>query len=74
MKGGDSVTATEIKKELYILTNKRPFITAAEVCMVVGDSNAGRVKKKYLEGLEKVGKGYFVPEVAQRLKNAAVMD
>lgn len=69
------MTATDIKKELYAITgSKRPFITAAEVCEAVGDKNAGRVKKKYLDGLEKVGKGYFIPEVAQRLKNAATVD
>lgn len=68
------MTVTDIKKELYVFTGKRPFITAAEVCVVVGDSNKSRVKKKYLEGLEKVGKGYFIPEVAERLKNSATVD
>ena len=68
------MTAKEITRELYGLTGKRPFITVRELCTVVGDSNPYRVKKKYLDGLEKVGKGYFVPEVAERLKEAAVVD
>ena len=69
------MTATDIKKELYAVTGRKsPFITVAEVCEAVGDKNSGRVKKKYLDGLERVGKGYFIPEVAQRLKAAAIVD
>ena len=65
------MTRSEIEKSLLKVTGGVPIIKLAEISRVVRDSNKDRVKKKYLLGLEKIGAGYFVPEVAQRLKAAA---
>ena len=65
------MTRCEIEKSLLRVTGGVPIIKLAEVSRGVRDSNKDRVKKKYLLGLEKIGAGYFVPEVAQRLKDSA---
>ena len=65
------MTRSEIEKSLLKVTGGVPIIKLAEVSMVVRDTNKDRVKKKYLLGLEKIGAEYFVPEVAQRLKDSA---
>ena len=65
------MTRSEIEKSLLKVTGGVPIIKLAEVSMVVRDTNKDRVKKKYLLGLERIGSGYFVPEVAQRLKDSA---
>ena len=67
------MTKTEIQKELLRYTGGSPIIRLSEVCGVVRDKNQHRVKQKYLVGLEKIGGGFFVPEVAQRLKDTAVL-
>lgn len=65
------MTRSEIEKSLLKVTGGVPIIKLAEVSRVVRDTNKDRVKKKYLLGLERIGAGYFVPEVAQRLKDSA---
>ena len=43
------------------------FITCTEVTRFLGLTNNTRVKKKYLIGLDRVGRGYFIPDVATRI-------
>lgn len=61
------MTATDIAKELT-KANGGPFIKVGVLAKFVGDSNRGRVKKKYLEGLQQFNGNYFIPEVAERIK------
>ena len=60
------MTKTELAKAM-------PLIRLARIADMVGDSNPQRVKQKYLLGLERINGRYFVPEVAERLKEKAVM-
>lgn len=61
------MTKTEIAKELRRFTGKG-LVTATELSQFVGDKNSHRVKVKFLMGLERIGKGYLITEVAERLK------
>ena len=48
--------------------NGGPFIKVSTLAQFLGDSNLSRVRKKYLCGLQRISGRYFVPEVAQRIK------
>lgn len=64
---------TDIAKELRRFTGKGT-IRSSELARFLGDSNADRVKKKYLTGLEAIGgTAYLIPEVADRLKESCVV-
>lgn len=43
------------------------FITNTEVTRFLGLTNNTRVKNKYLIGLDRVGRGYFIPDVARKI-------
>lgn len=66
------MTKTELAKAM-IQANGGPFIKLARIADMVGDSNITRVRQKYLLGLERINGRYFIPEVAERLKEKAVM-
>ena len=65
------MTRTEIKKDMrQALNTQTGFFTVGQICKYVGDSNQGRVKKKYLEGLPRMNKRYSADDVAERLLEA----
>lgn len=43
------------------------FITVTELCRYLGKHSRERVKAQYLNGLDRIGKAYFVPDVAERI-------
>ena len=43
------------------------FINHQQLCRFLGIANRERVKKAYLIGLPKVGRMYFIPDVAGRI-------
>ena len=64
---------TDIAKELRRYTG-RGTIKASEVAGFLGDKNVGRVKEKYLRGLEAIGgTAYLITDVAERLKENCQM-
>ena len=65
------MTKTELAKEITRANGGSPLIKLSKIAELVGDSNTQRVKKTYLDGLETIGKCYFVPEVAEALKGKA---
>lgn len=65
------MTKTELAKEITRANNGSPLIKLSKIAELVGDKNAQRVKRKYLQGLELIGNRYFVPEVAEALKSKA---
>ena len=42
------------------------FITARQVADYYGVANAGRFRQEHLQGLQTVGKRYYIPDVATR--------
>lgn len=59
---------SEVKKELERSIDGSSFCTLQQVVRFMGLKNPDRVKKTYLDGLDRVnGKFYFVPDVARRL-------
>lgn len=60
------MTRTQLTKELRTFTGKG-LITQTELSRFVGDKNVGRVAKKYLKGVPRIGKGYFIPDVAESM-------
>lgn len=64
------MTRTDIAKELRRFTGKG-LVTATELSRFIGDKNLHRVKVKYLVGLERIGRGYLITDVADRLKEGA---
>ena len=67
------MTATQLKNEILKANGGSPFIKIGKICEILGDKDRHRVKKKYLDGLQKIGMCYFVPEVAERLKEHAAL-
>ena len=65
------MTKTELAKEITRANGGNPLIKLSKIAEIVGDKNTQRVKRTYLEGLETIGKRYFVPEVAEALKRKA---
>ena len=65
------MTKTELAKEITRANGGSPLIKLSKIAELVGDKNAQRVKRTYLDGLETIGKCYFVPEVAEALKSKA---
>ena len=65
------MTKTELAREITRANGGSPLIKLSKIAEFVGDKNAQRVKRTYLEGLETIGKLYFVPEVAEALKRNA---
>ena len=43
------------------------FISNVELCRYLGIANHTRVKNAYLLGLPRVGRKYFIPDVATRI-------
>ena len=66
------MTKTELAKAMT-QANGGPLIKLSRIAEMVGDSNSHRVKQKYLLGLERINGRYFIPEVAERLKEKAVV-
>ena len=60
------MTRSTIADELRRFTGKG-LITNSELSRFLGDKNLTRVKAKYLDGLERIGRGYLITEVAERL-------
>lgn len=65
------MTKTELAREIARANNGSPLIKLSKIAEIVGDKNTQRVKRTYLDGLERIGKCYFVPEVAEALKRNA---
>lgn len=61
------MTAKELGRCMEKINNS-PFIKLKDIARMVGDSNAQRVKRTYLNGLQNFNGRYFVPEVAERIK------
>jgi hypothetical protein len=58
---------TELKRAMSQQVDGAMFITLTELTKFLGMTNKSYVKKQYLDGLERIGKSYFIPEVAERL-------
>lgn len=43
------------------------FINVTELCMFLGVRSREKVKNKYLRDLDRIGQGYFIPDVAARI-------
>ena len=61
------MTTKELSRAMERITGS-PFIKIGEISKMVGDTKTTRVKKTYLEGLESFNGRYFIPEVAERIK------
>ncbi len=60
---------TSIKREMQMFVGGGSYITVRELSKFLGQTNDSRVKNRYLRGLERIGKSYFIPDVAERLNN-----
>lgn len=69
-----TITATQLKNEILKANGGSPLIKIGKICEIIGDTDRHRVKQTYLQGLQKIGSCYFVPEVAERLKERATLD
>lgn len=69
----DKFTKTELKNEILKANDGNPLIKLKKIAEIVGDKNPQRVKRKYLLDLQKINGAYFVPDVAERLKEHATL-
>lgn len=63
------MTKSELIKDMKAFTNAG-FITRKQLSDYMGKKDPHYVDK-YLDGLEKVGRNYFIPDVAESLKRHA---
>ena len=64
------MTRTDIAKALRRYCG-RETIKLHEIAGFLGDSNKGRVKRKYCAGLEAIGgQAYLVTEIAEKMKDS----
>lgn len=61
------MTTKELARSMERI-NGSPFIKIGEIARMVGDRTTSRVKRNYLQGLESFNGRYFIPEVAERIK------
>lgn len=61
------MTATDLKNSLSTYCGGAMFVTVTEVAGFMGYADKKAVKAKYLRGLERVGKKYYIPDVAKRI-------
>ena len=59
--------ACDLTKEMKQFVGGGSFITLIELTRFLGRKDAKAVKQKYLLGLDRVGTGYFIPDVAKVL-------
>lgn len=60
---------TELVNEMKKHVNGALFINVADLSRFLGKTDRQKVKAKYLSNLEKVGNGYFIPDVAAAIMN-----
>jgi len=60
------MTKSDLVRDMKQTTGSS-FITVSELTRYLGKQNQSRVKQKYLKDLDRVGKGYFIPDVAQTI-------
>lgn len=66
------MTARDIENDMKRSIGGASFITLGQITKYMGVKNTQRVKRDYLDDLEKVdGKRYFVPDVARRIYQKA---
>lgn len=65
------MTSTELKNDMTRFTGGAAFITLVELAKFLGYSTNSlkEVKSKYLTGVDKVGKNYYIPDVAKNIMN-----
>lgn len=61
------MTAAELARSMERIHGS-PFIKIGDIARMVGDCTTSRVKRNYLQGLESFNGHYFIPEVAERIK------
>lgn len=57
----------ELIRAMRQSVNGASFINNQEICNFLGVANRARVKDAYLRGLPRVGRLYFIPDVAGRI-------
>lgn len=59
----------ELIKSMKQHVNGASFINTTQLAEFLGQKSRDRVKSRYLNGLERVGKYYFIPDVATSIQN-----
>lgn len=60
------MTKTELVRDMK-QSVKASFITVTQLAEYLGKSDKTKVKNQYCRDLDKIGNGYFIPDVAQVL-------
>lgn len=68
------MTTKELEKAMISANAGSPFIKIGTLCDFLGDHDRYRVRKKYLLGLEMIGKCYFIPDVAAALRERSTFE
>lgn len=63
------MTATELKKDMMQSVNGASFISLTQLANFLGYSKNSmkEVRSKYVAGLDKIGTGYYIPDVVTRV-------
>lgn len=63
------MTSTELKKDMMQSVNGASFISLTQLANFLGYSKNSmkEVRSKYVAGLERIGSGYYIPDVVTRV-------
>lgn len=63
------MTSTELKKDMMQSVNGASFISLTQLANFLGYSKNSmkEVRSKYVAGLDKIGTGYYIPDVVTRV-------
>lgn len=61
------MTRQELIKSMSASVNGAGFISVTELCIFLGLKNKSRVKRDFCSGLDRVGKAFFIPDVAEKI-------
>jgi len=63
------LTSTELKKDMMQSVNGASFISLTQLANFLGYSKNSmkEVRSKYVAGLDKIGTGYYIPDVVTRV-------
>ena len=67
------MTSAELKSDMIRHANGASFISLTQLAEYLGYSKNSmkEVKSKYVAGLERIGSGYYIPDVVKRVMSQA---
>ena len=67
------MTSTDLKRDMMQHVNGASFISLTQLAAFLGYSKNSmkEVRSKYVAGLDRIGSGYYIPDVVKRVMSEA---